>query len=152
MVQPALFVEPEPVPRLPEPAVGPKGPKIGQKPGAKFIVLSSLRFALSRVAANYVFMARLLYDACVSSATAPSRPTPTCFQLATDPHSAGPLLSYTWVLNMWFWSWPEIDDFRPAQLPCIKNPGVHRSALYQMTANVPTVAPMPAAHHPHEPN
>ena len=32
--------EPEPVPRLPGPAVGPEGPKIGQKPGAGFIVLS----------------------------------------------------------------------------------------------------------------
>ncbi len=39
MVQPALFSEPEPFPRLPGPAVGPKGPKIGQKPGARFIIL-----------------------------------------------------------------------------------------------------------------
>ncbi len=34
MAHPALFFEPEPVPRLPEPALGPEGPKIGQKPGA----------------------------------------------------------------------------------------------------------------------
>ncbi len=32
-MQPALIFEPEPVPRLPGPAVGPKGPKIGQNPG-----------------------------------------------------------------------------------------------------------------------
>ena len=31
MVRPALFFEPEPVTRLPGPAVGPKGPKIGPK-------------------------------------------------------------------------------------------------------------------------
>ncbi len=31
MVQPALLFELEPVPRLPVPAVGPKGPKIGPK-------------------------------------------------------------------------------------------------------------------------
>ncbi len=33
LVQPALFSEPGPFPRLPEPAVGPKGPKIGHNPG-----------------------------------------------------------------------------------------------------------------------
>ncbi len=33
------FVEPEPVPGLPGPAVAPKGPKIGQNPGAGFIIL-----------------------------------------------------------------------------------------------------------------
>ncbi len=45
MVQSALFFEPEPVPSLPGPAVGPKEPKIGQKPRAGFIILSSLRSA-----------------------------------------------------------------------------------------------------------
>ncbi len=45
MVQPALSFEPETVPGLPGPAVGPKGPKIGQKPEAGFIMLSSLRSA-----------------------------------------------------------------------------------------------------------
>ncbi len=40
LVQPALFFEPEPFPRFPGPAVGPKGPNIGQKPGAGFIILS----------------------------------------------------------------------------------------------------------------
>ncbi len=45
MVQPALSLEPEPVPRLAWPAVGPKGPKIGQKPGAGYIILFSLRSA-----------------------------------------------------------------------------------------------------------
>ncbi len=34
-MQPAMFFEPEPVPGLPGPAGGPKGPKIGQKPGAR---------------------------------------------------------------------------------------------------------------------
>ena len=33
LVQLALFFEPEPVPELPAPAVGPKKPEIGQKPG-----------------------------------------------------------------------------------------------------------------------
>ncbi len=42
---PALFFEPGPFPELPGPAVGPKGPKIGQKSGAGFIFLSSPRFA-----------------------------------------------------------------------------------------------------------
>ncbi len=45
MVQTALFFEPELVPRLRGPAVGPKGPEIGQKPGAGFIILSSPRSA-----------------------------------------------------------------------------------------------------------
>ncbi len=45
LVQPALFFEPGPFPELPGPAVGPNGPKIGQKPGAGFIMLSSLRSA-----------------------------------------------------------------------------------------------------------
>ncbi len=45
MVQPALFFEPGPFPGLPGPAVGPKGPKIIQKPGAGFIIVSSLRSA-----------------------------------------------------------------------------------------------------------
>ncbi len=46
MVQPASYLEPGQfpgLPGLPGPAVGPKGPKIGQEPGAKFIILSSLR-------------------------------------------------------------------------------------------------------------
>ncbi len=39
-MQPALFFEPMPVPRLPGPAVGPKGPKIGKKkrPDSSFIL------------------------------------------------------------------------------------------------------------------
>ena len=37
-----LVFEPEPVPRLPGPAVSPKGPKT-PKPGAGFMILSSLR-------------------------------------------------------------------------------------------------------------
>ncbi len=45
MVRPALLFEPGPFPALPGPAVGPKGPKIGQKPVAKSIILSSLRSA-----------------------------------------------------------------------------------------------------------
>ncbi len=45
MAQAALSFEPGPFPGLPRPAVGPKGPKIGQKSGAGFIILSSLRFA-----------------------------------------------------------------------------------------------------------
>ncbi len=36
-MQAALFFEPGLYPRLPGPAGGPKGPKIGQKPGAGFI-------------------------------------------------------------------------------------------------------------------
>ncbi len=44
-MQPVLFFEPGPFPGLPGPAVGPKGPKFGQKPGAGFIILSSLRSA-----------------------------------------------------------------------------------------------------------
>ncbi len=44
-VQPALFFEPGPFPWLPGPAAGPKGPKIGQKSGAGFSILSSLRSA-----------------------------------------------------------------------------------------------------------
>ncbi len=47
-MQPALFFEPGPFPGLPGPAVGPKGPNIGHKPGAGFIILSSLRFALPK--------------------------------------------------------------------------------------------------------
>ncbi len=43
MVQPAVFLEPGSFPELPGPAVGPKGPKIGQKPDAGFIIVSSLR-------------------------------------------------------------------------------------------------------------
>ncbi len=46
-MQPVLCFEPEPVPKLPGPAVGPNGPKICQKPGAGFIILSSLRSAQS---------------------------------------------------------------------------------------------------------
>ncbi len=42
---PALSFEPEPVQGLPGPAMGPKRPKIGQKTGAGFIILSSPRFA-----------------------------------------------------------------------------------------------------------
>ncbi len=38
-MQPALFFEPGPLPRLPGPAVGHKGPKIGQKPEAGCIIL-----------------------------------------------------------------------------------------------------------------
>ncbi len=38
-----LFVEPGLFPELPGPAVGPKGPKISQKTGAGFIMLSSLK-------------------------------------------------------------------------------------------------------------
>ena len=38
-------LEREPVPRFPGHAVGPKWPKIRQKPGAVFIILSSLRSA-----------------------------------------------------------------------------------------------------------
>ncbi len=34
VVQPALFFEPAPVPRLPGPAAGLREPKIGQGPGA----------------------------------------------------------------------------------------------------------------------
>ena len=45
MAEPALCFEPEPVLELPGPAVGPKGPKIGQEPGAGFIILYSLRSA-----------------------------------------------------------------------------------------------------------
>jgi hypothetical protein len=41
LVQPALLFEPEPVPRLPGPAAGRKGPKIGQKPKTGFTILSS---------------------------------------------------------------------------------------------------------------
>ncbi len=44
-MQPALFCEPGLFPGLPGPAVGPKGPEIGRKPGAIFIILSSLRSA-----------------------------------------------------------------------------------------------------------
>ncbi len=45
MVQPSLFFEPRPFPGLPGPAVGPKGPKLDQKPGAGFIISISLRSA-----------------------------------------------------------------------------------------------------------
>ncbi len=38
LVQPELLFEPGPFPELPGPAVGPKGPKIDQKPGAGFII------------------------------------------------------------------------------------------------------------------
>ena len=40
-----MFFEPGPFPGLPGLALGPKGPKIGHKPGAEFIMLSSLRSA-----------------------------------------------------------------------------------------------------------
>ncbi len=50
-MQPALFIEPGLFPGLPGPAVGPKGPKICQKPGAGFMILS-LRVTLSTAIAN----------------------------------------------------------------------------------------------------
>ena len=43
-----MFFAPGPFPGLPGLAVGPKEPKIGQKPGAGFIILSSLRSAQLR--------------------------------------------------------------------------------------------------------
>ncbi len=50
-MQLALFFEPEPVPGLPGPAVGPKGPQIDQKPGAGFTISSFLRSAQQGVGA-----------------------------------------------------------------------------------------------------
>ncbi len=74
MAQPALSFEPEPVPRLPGPAVGPKGPKICQKPGAGFTILSSQRSAQRR---NCVTVRKLIPGARVSSLPgAPGRPNP----------------------------------------------------------------------------
>ena len=52
MMQPALCFEPGTFPGLPGPAVGPQGPKIGQKPGAGFIILSS-----PKVGAGFIMLA-----------------------------------------------------------------------------------------------
>ncbi len=50
MVQSALFFEPGPFPGLPEPPGGPGGPKIGHKPKAGFIILSSIRSSQQGIA------------------------------------------------------------------------------------------------------
>ncbi len=52
----ALFCEPEPVPRLPGPAAGPKGPKLCQKHGAGFIILSSHEVCPISLHIAYKFM------------------------------------------------------------------------------------------------
>ncbi len=45
-----IIFEPEPFPRLPGPAVGPKGPKIGQKPGAGIIISPCIRSTQCKLA------------------------------------------------------------------------------------------------------